>query len=383
MRYRMIFIPLMALLLALSACNLGRPDNQETPLTQTPSAPTGRPTVTIISPQNGDEVVVNEPVIISVSATDTVGITQVRLFVNNQTVRTVGSEAPTGDTNRNYLLDYTPRSTGAITVRVEAYRGTTSSEPAEINLTVRSTQAQVTATAQQGSNIPQIDPNDPTCRALVNSGLNFRRGPGTNYDIIRVLGAGELLPVIGRLSDNSWWQLASGTTLGWVSAGFVNLYGANCANIAVAVPPPSPTPRNQPTATPTVQPTATPTSQPTATGTPQPPNLDVPLISGPTTLTIPGGESSVSGTYGVTIRNRGGAINTQFSNTIRVTPGGAEQDLGVVASLGQNQSINLNITLTFPGPGTYTVRVIADSGNQITEDIETDNIGTIEVTVSN
>ncbi len=376
MRYKTLLI-IVVLMLALAGCNLNSTSEESIPGATLPNN-SGAPVVIINSPQDGDEVVVNEEVLMSVTATDSVGVTRIQLFADNRIVQTVSSESATGDTSRSALLAYTPRSQGSLELRVIAYRGSVASDPREITLTVRGSQAQVTATSQPSTNVPVINPNDPTCRALINTNLNFRRGPGTSYDIIRILGAGELLPVIGRVQDSSWLQLSSGTTVGWVSTSFVTTYGTLCANIGVVV---TPTTVSIPTSTP-VPPTNTPVPAPTSTPIPALPNLNVPSIGGPQTLTISGGQTSVTQQYGVTIRNQGGTINGQFSNIVRVTPGNDEYDLGVVGGLTAGSSINLTIDLTFDAPGTYTIRVIVDSDQQITEDIETDNIAIIEVTVN-
>lgn len=384
MRVR-VFLFLMLIISMLSACNLGSDDGSNGNPTEE-SIDSGRPLVTITSPENGDEILVNEPVLVRVSASDAVGVTQVRLDVDGLSqpvVRTVSSTESGGQTQGNFVLDFTPRSTGEILVTVRAFRGTVGSDPAEINLTVRSSQTQITATSSGGSTGPVIDPNDPTCRALINTNLNFRRGPATNYGIIRVLGGGELLQVVGRLGDNTWLELLSSTTRGWVSSEFVTLYGANCSSIGISVPPPSPTPQNQPTATFTPRPTSTITPIPSNTPVPALPNLSAPSIGVPNNIVIPSGESEVTVTVGVTIRNNGGPINSQFANTIRVgPPGSTVRDLGVVANLGAGESINLQLDITFDAPGTYDIRVVVDSSNQITEDNETDNIAIIEVEVT-
>jgi hypothetical protein len=381
MRYRIIFLILITAL-TVSACNLNSDDNNDgDEQSLATSTPTGRPSVVITTPENGDEFVINDPVLISVSATDSVGVTSVQLFADGQIVRTVSSERATGETQKNVLLDYTPRTAGDVTLRVIAFRGSTSSEPAEVTVTIRSSQSQVTATPQAGSGVPVINPNDPTCRALVNTGLNFRRGPGIEFDIVRVLAAGEVIPIIGRLGDNSWWQLSSGTSVGWVSAGFVTTYG-NCSGIPAIAPPPSPTPRNQPTATATNVPIPTSTLVPTNTPIPPAPNLDVTNISGPNSVIIPSGESSVTKSYSVNITNIGGSLNTQFATVARILPGGQSFDVGVAANLGAGQSINLSVNITFDTPGTYILEFATDSDNAITESDETDNSGTYTVTVA-
>ncbi|MFW5771910.1 MAG: SH3 domain-containing protein [Phototrophicaceae bacterium] len=368
----------------LAGCNLTTAGDP-TPQPTEGQTPTGRPTVEILSPREGEEKVVNEPVIVSVRVSDSVGVTSVQLSANGQTVRTQAVDTSAAATSQ-VLLDYTPRSQGAVALRVVAFRGTVASEPAEVNITVRSTQAQVTATSVPGgpgSGLPDIDPNDPTCRALVNTGLNFRNGPGTSFDVIRTLRPGEVLPIIGRLPDNSWWQLRSGVTTGWVSASFVTVYGI-CTGLPIIGPPATAT-AGVPTVTPTV---ATATTMPTntlppsLTPTPRMPNLTVTSISGPEDVTIPAGESSVMVTYRVNITNEGGSIDTQFSNVARLLPAGTEFDVGVVSNLSEGQTINLSVEVTFTDAGEFILQIDADSDDEIDESNEADNDGrrNIEVT---
>lgn len=368
-------------LLALSACNLGRDDgnngddgDQQPIITSTPA---GAPTVNIISPQDGDEVVVNDPVLISVNATDSVGVTRVQLFADGQIVRTLSSESPSGDRNMNVLLDHTPRSQGEVTYRVVAFRGAISSEPDEIMVNVRRSQTQVTATAQISTDVPVIDPNDPTCRALINTALNFRTGPSVNFERIAVLSPGEVIPIVGRLGDNSWWQLLRNGVFGWVSAGFVTPYG-NCSGVPV-LPFPA-------TATPIVlTSTLIPTNTPLPTNTPVPalPNLTVSNVSGDEVVVIPVGETSVTISYGMNVTNNGASVDAQFTSGVRILPGGDEFESGVAGNLGAGQTIALSVDVTFDMPGAYLLQFTADVNDEIEESNEGDNSYTYDVTVEN
>jgi uncharacterized protein YraI len=382
MRFRTAFMILLVTVMALSACNLAK-DETEEPINTTPtSAASGKPIVTIISPQAGDEFVVDDTVLVSVNAADTQGVTRVQLKANDQIVKTVSSESSNGDPNMNVVLDYRPRAEGTVRLSVTAYRIQTASDPVEIEIAVRSTQSQVTATPQSDSSIPDIDPNDPTCRALINAGLNFREGPSTNYKVISILSAGSVIPIMGRLGDNTWWQLRNGTTIGWVSAQYTTVYG-NCTGIPVAAPPPSPTPTGGvPTSTPTTTPTPTNTPLPTATSTPGSPDLVVVNVTGPESLTIASGETSVSGKYSVLISNTGTGATGQFANVVRVMPGATVYDLGAVGNLDPGVSITLNLDLTFDAAGSYTIQVQADSDSNVSEVSEVNNSGSMTVTVT-
>ncbi|MCY3780549.1 MAG: SH3 domain-containing protein [Chloroflexi bacterium] len=218
--------------LLLAGCNLqGRSDDSNQ--NQATLVPTGPPTIQIESPKDGDEFVIGEEILVSVLATDSVGVNRVQLFVNDQIVRTVSSESLQGDLSLPAVLNYLPRrrDIGAITLRAVAYRSAVVSEPDEITVVVRESPAQVLATPVQQGNIPFI-PDDGVCRALVNVGLNFREGPSTGYRIITVLRSGTLAAITGRNSEHSWWRLNFDNQMGWVSGDFTTEYG-DCSAVAV------------------------------------------------------------------------------------------------------------------------------------------------------
>lgn len=376
-RYVPISLTLL-LVLILSACNLSTQAPTPEPLEVPTINPGGKPVVVISSPETGAEVVAGNQVLVTAAATDAVGVTRVQLIANNQIVKTVSSEAASGQTNFQAVLDYTPRQTGNVTLQVVAYRGAIASDPAQIDIVVKDSQSQVTATIDlSGGGGPVIDPNDPTCRALTNTGLNIRLGPGTNYDKITVLAAGTVVPIIGRVSDNSWWQIRSGGTIGWVSAGFTSVYGI-CTAVPVVAPPATPT-SNVATLTPTITLTPTPTltRTPAPTVTPGTPDLVIPSIGGSTSVTLPNGTV----TYSVTITNTGSGPTGQFANQVTL-PDGSTADLGVVSNLNPGESISLNIPFTFTSAGSYKLDAKADSGDQVKEFSEVNNAASLSITVS-
>jgi uncharacterized protein YraI len=57
--------------------------------------------------------------------------------------------------------------------------------------------------------------------------LNMRAGPGTGYQVLTVLPLGITISVIGRVPDNSWYQVIYRGMTGWVSGR----YGAISGNI--------------------------------------------------------------------------------------------------------------------------------------------------------
>ncbi|MGQ9907615.1 MAG: SH3 domain-containing protein [Candidatus Flexifilum sp.] len=375
----------LGLLLFAAACNLTTGPNTGAGSTQTP---TDRPVVLINSPANGAEFTVNQQILVSATATDSVGVSRVQLLANGVVVKTINSESPTGDRTFNALLDYLPRTAGQVQLQVIAYRGAVASTPSAITVSVRDSQQFVTATAappQQFTSVPPINPNDPTCRVLTNANVNLRQGPGTNYPVLTLLTAGTVAPVTGRIGSNQWYQVRVGTTLGWVSAGYVTLYGTLCSTVPLVPTPPPPSPSAQPTI-PVTPPTATPIP-PTATpvpptATPGLPDLLITSVNGPATLTLGPGNTPVSAAFTVTITNNGGRPTGQFNNTITVSPGSTSSDLGVVGNLNPGESVILSVSLTFTAAGTYTLQAQADSSAQVTEASEVNNLGFGSVIVS-
>ena len=384
---RQALLVFLLISLGLVGCNLGASEDDDADDNQTPlvtATPAGKPTVIIDSPQSGSEFVVNDPLFVEATIEDSVGITSVRLFANGQAVKNIGVESD-NNTFVEPLLDYTPRTAGEITLEVIAYRDTVASEPATVDVIIRDTEAQVTSTPIPGDDQPVINPNDPNCRALINTNLNFREGPSTEFDVIRVLGRGEILRAVGRNADTSWWQLTDRLgTRGWVSAGFVTMYDGTltrCANIPIVSSPPPPT-SSAPTQTP-IPPTNTPvppTQAPVpSTNTPVPAPTDVPLpnlrisnVFGPEEVTIPDGESDVTAEYDLNITNTGGPVDQQFTVIAEVVNGDTFE-VGTFGNLNPNQSLSASVEITFDQAGGTTVVFIVDSEDEIDESDEEDN----------
>lgn len=364
--------------LTLTACNLGSNNPEPTAQLLESPTPSGVPQINILSPSEGDEFIVGDEILVSIEATDSVGVTRVQLLANNQIVKSVSSESLQGDLSMTALLDYTPQSDGTVTLRVLAYRGADVSAPDDVQVAIRSSQAQITATPNQISNLPNI-PNDGVCRALINVGLNFREGPSTDYERIRVLGSGTLAPIVGRIGDNSWWQLSSNNQIGWVSAEFTTEYGI-CSNVPiVAVPTKAVT--LVPTV-PTTGPTLTPVPTATTAGNNNSgkPDLIVSAITGDNSIIVPSGVSSTTESYKVTIQNTGTGAASQFTTTMFVN--GTEQDLGVIAGLAANATHNFNVQIEFSQGGTFKLEVVVDNDSQVSELSEINNKGEVSVTVA-
>lgn len=70
--------------------------------------------------------------------------------------------------------------------------------------------------------------------------VNLRTGPGSNFAKIQKLTFGELLMLLGRLSDNTWLYVKTSDGLdGWVATVLVDLAGNNVETLLVKTPPPT------------------------------------------------------------------------------------------------------------------------------------------------
>jgi uncharacterized protein YraI len=106
------------------------------------------------------------------------------------------------------------------------------------------TATRVLATPESNNDIPaegdrpQADLSQTANPQLVAPGpVNIRSGPGLNYTVIGTLNPNTAMPIIGRNSDASWWQIEiTNGTIGWVSNAVVNATGT--LNVpAIEAPP--------------------------------------------------------------------------------------------------------------------------------------------------
>lgn len=62
--------------------------------------------------------------------------------------------------------------------------------------------------------------------------LNVRNFPNTvGTDVITKVSAGAVYPVVGRLGDNSWWQIQANGVTGWVFGGLVRVDNGDAAPV--------------------------------------------------------------------------------------------------------------------------------------------------------
>ena len=370
-RWKVLFITLLALLIAALACNAPGARSSVTP------TPEGRPSVVISSPPSGTEVVLGEEVLIQSTSTDSVGVTRVDLQVDGVVVRSDTAPDPQGQTSFALLQSWTPTEPGEHTLSVIAYRADgTASDPATIMIRVAEGELEAASTSE-------------ACTVRSNTNLNIRTGPGTDYPIVGILGVGETAPVIGRDSGAFWWQIsyAGGPGgVGWVSAAYTAELG-DCTNVPLASygPPPTEEATEEPTPEPTPEATeepGAPTATPTNTPEPSPPDLVVSSIEMPSLINLAISDGTVE--IKVTVTNVGDQPSGPFHTSVWPEGRGFLMfpvDLGLVATLEGGQSITLTTDYTYDTAGTYTVEAEVDPDNDVTEGDEGNNIRTVTVEV--
>lgn len=117
--------------------------------------------------------------------------------------------------------------------------------PPATTIAPTATRLPATATPRPATETPApTETPTPAADAVVGvDALNFRSGPGTQYDVVGQLKRGDPLTVAGKSPDGDWLavSLADGSQ-GWVSAGLTVL-NIDLGGVAVAEDiPPTPTP---------------------------------------------------------------------------------------------------------------------------------------------
>jgi SH3-like domain-containing protein len=95
-------------------------------------------------------------------------------------------------------------------------------------------------TEEETTAVP-ITTTDPVQLLVTVPRLNVRTGPGVAYPVLELADEGAVLQAIGRLRDNSWWQVCctSNGAAGWVYSQSVEVQqgDANSVPIVVDIPP--------------------------------------------------------------------------------------------------------------------------------------------------
>lgn len=215
-----------------------------------------------------------------------------------------------------------------------------------------------TNTSAPVSTAPQITVNPGT-------GANVRNGPGTIFNPpIASLVAGATAPIVAISPDRQWYKIQINNTTGWISATTVTTTG-ELGGLTIDVGPATPIP--QPTAIPATS-VSTATTAP-ATNT----DLSITFVGlSPDPLVC-----NQAGIVTVTVVNSGASASAETTVLVQdLYNGNAGASVSAtVKSLGQNESIDITLTLTVSTnfAEAHTLRARIDPDNRVGETNEQNN----------
>lgn len=346
-------------------------------ITETPR-PSGRPVVVVEVVSGG---IVGQEFLIQSTATDTVGVTRVDLYVDSVLQRSDTTPEPEGRTSYALLQSWIPQTEGRKIISVIAYRSDgTASEPVNIIARIKADDVteQDDASGEQEETSKQDEPASDMarCTARANTDLNIRNGPGRPYGRLGVLALAEEVVIVGRNENSSWWLIEKtppSNITGWVSGAYVTVSG-ECSDIPLASYPALPTPTPTPTTAP---------NTPTAS-VPKLADLMVMSIDMPTTINLPA-SGGVSVTIRITVWNIGNTPTDTFR--VQVFPTGrggptGRVDLPITGKLSQGELVTFTVDCVYTVPGTFNVEAVVDPGNIVKESNENNNSRTIAIKVN-
>ena len=219
------------------------------------------------------------------------------------------------------------------------------------------------ATPEPPTVTPTVEPQTP--RAVADSDVNLRGGPGKAYPVAGKLLAGQEAEILGRNTSGDWWQLAwPGGKQAWVAGTVVQILGPiDTVAVAKNIPalPVQPTRAPQPTAAP-----AAPTVPPRPSGP------DFRLVE----HRLLTNEENGGQMDGPSVRCGGGhmmsvvvldAAGNRLNGVAVKVVGGAQQEI-VTGSQGKGDG-NAEFDLYEPGADVQVVRDV--DGRQTTSDTAT------------
>ncbi|MCB9451968.1 MAG: ABC transporter substrate-binding protein [Anaerolineaceae bacterium] len=171
---------------------------------------------------------------------------------------------------------------------------------------------------------------------------NVRSGPSTSYDVIGQLSAGDQVRIIGATVDFSWVVIEFRGQQGWLATYLLDVFG-DLNTVPIVTPPPTPTP------------SPTPTAQPESDIV-----IDA-VVASPSPIIV-----NQPFTVSVTVRNAGGLGAGQFAVAATFPPNNV-YSAAVVPGLAPGQSTVVNLTGTFTNTGAYSVVIVADLNNDVSE----------------
>ena len=91
----------------------------------------------------------------------------------------------------------------------------------------------------------------PFPQVKITQQMNVRSGPGTSYEVLGAMLAGDVYRVTASTTARDWWQVDYQGQTGWVYAPLVNAVSVDSIAVASLIPPsPTPVPPPPPTQTP-------------------------------------------------------------------------------------------------------------------------------------
>lgn len=394
---------LLGVLLAsvLAACTLptaGEEEDSETVIS-------GPPVVEIAAPLPNASYLEGVPVVIQAAVSNAgADINRVEFAVDGNTIAT----QPTPNTAAAPIFSVTATwesaGVGPHTISIVAFRADgSSSTPATVTInvvdpapapTVTSTPAPTNTPAptpteadsgdngENGENgssengdeddEPSVEPTPEDPIARTTSGINVRRGPGTEFEPpIAALAPNTEVEIIALNPAGTWLKIRYGVSgEGWVFAALTEIEG-DTSSLPRDPGPPVPT---------AVPPTPVP-----PTAVPQQANLTVvdPFINPPNPV------CNQPNVFGMTIRNSGSTTTTTGLSRIEIVHKASGTQIyssagGLVAVTlepGGTHRVEITTSLDVFIGEVHTVRFIADVNNQVAETNEGDNVITVDYTL--
>ena len=122
--------------------------------------------------------------------------------------------------------------------------------------------------------IPPTAPPVSNPMLSINSDMNVRGGPGTNYPIVGTASLGQQYPITGKNSAGDWWKINYNGQAGWVFGQLVTATDAQHVRIATIIPAPPSTPKPTSAPPPARTPTPSPAGCNLESNVPDPPSPD-------------------------------------------------------------------------------------------------------------
>jgi uncharacterized protein YraI len=135
--------------------------------------------------------------------------------------------------------------------------------------------------------VPTVAPTPTVVQAAqvtINSEMNIRGGPGTNYNVLGGATTGQTFPITGKNNDGSWWQINYNGQAGWVFSQLVTAQNAESVAVATNIPAPPVQPTPAPVA---VVNTPVPAAPPAEAPPAETPPADAPPAEVPTAAPAP------------------------------------------------------------------------------------------------